>query len=304
MRLPLLRTAIGLVACFAATNSEAQLASAPRPIFFAPLRVTSGLPVREHLLRETLSTELVRSGVYSEAVSAETRSAWTSCVGELNQDTTADQCWIRLGQGQGAQFLVSGGVRGDPSSCVVVLRFTQLETRTSVRKHVRVFEPCSEGAIRADLARAAVTWSARPGDHAGGVGASGRSRSGGTAASQEVARSGRRPGGNASPFRTVAIGSLATAALMSGTAAVLAGRGATRQFGEVDRIGSSSYATESLAAQAEEHADSSRSEARLLTGLSVACATTALLAAIYYSTFSKPTGNFLRQERLCFVNNF
>jgi len=137
-----------------APAARAQRAAPPTAVFFAPLRVDRAFKRQERLLRETLGAGMVATGAFAETVTSETEAVWQDCVRAVNREATTETCWVRLGQGQGADQMVSGEVRGSVKRCTVLLRLTQLETRISIRKHVRQLKPCGEDALLEEIGRA------------------------------------------------------------------------------------------------------------------------------------------------------
>jgi len=127
----------------------------PAPTFFAPLQVEAALEKKEQLLRELLMAGMLATGAFSATVTPETEEAWQQCVRDVNRDSTSEQCWVRLGHGQGARWMVTGQLRGAPKRCHLSLRFTELETRLSRRMHVAVLEPCDDAALTSEIQRGA-----------------------------------------------------------------------------------------------------------------------------------------------------
>ena len=113
-----------------------------RPVFFAPLKLDRKVPAEEEVLRALLSSGMMRTGKYAQTVTAETEASWKECIREVNREANAETCWVRLGQGQGADLLVAGKVKRQRASCVVIVDLTELETRMSVRQHVGIVKPC------------------------------------------------------------------------------------------------------------------------------------------------------------------
>ncbi|MDY0062467.1 MAG: hypothetical protein RBU45_21820 [Myxococcota bacterium] len=123
----------------------------PRPVLFAPLEVPRAFAARERLLRDVVSARMIANGRYTEAVSAQTERQIEGCVRQVNRDGTDESCWIRIGQGQGAQVMVSGEITGSEKSCSISLRRTELETRLTTNKVVRLLAPCGFDALLAEL---------------------------------------------------------------------------------------------------------------------------------------------------------
>lgn len=144
-----------LLVRLAAANAQPAQPQRSRPVLFVPLKITGQLRVPERRLRRTLAASMLSTGRFTESVTAETAGAVQECVRQVNTDANADTCWVRIGQGQGAELMVSGGVEGSAQSCDVDLRLTELETRVSPRVHYTVLEPCSGKALRAEMQRAA-----------------------------------------------------------------------------------------------------------------------------------------------------
>ena len=140
---------------FGAPGVRAQAAPRRAAVFFAPLRVDRAFAPQERLLRETLGAQMVATGAFAETVTAETEAVWQQCVRDVNRESNTETCWVRLGQGQGADLMVSGDVRGSAKRCTLLLRLTQLETRISIRKHVRRLTPCGEDELLDEIGRAA-----------------------------------------------------------------------------------------------------------------------------------------------------
>ena len=144
-------------ASFAPQPAAAQgpAAPTPTPVFFAPLKLPKAMRRHELSLRRLLTARLLATGKFSAAVAAETEQAIQECVRQVNQDANAEQCWVRIGQGQGAEMMVAGDVLGDKRSCDLTLELTMLETRVSPRMHVKHLEPCGPTELRAEMAVAA-----------------------------------------------------------------------------------------------------------------------------------------------------
>ncbi len=132
-----------------AAGAEPAAPKAAVPVFFAPLSAPRALSKHAGVLRELLSARMVATGQFAETVTAEHAQMVQSCIRDANREANAETCWVRLGQGQGAQMMVSGELDGDRKSCSVVLRLTVLETRLTKRKVFETSEPCG----RSDLVR-------------------------------------------------------------------------------------------------------------------------------------------------------
>ena len=131
----------------------------PTPVFFAPLRVAEALGQYEVFLRRTLTARLLATGKYAAAVTAETEEAIRKCVGQVNIDANAEQCWVRIGQGQGAELMVTGEVAGTESSCDIAVQLLELETRVSSRMYVEALSPCAKDRLGAAMDQAALVLS-------------------------------------------------------------------------------------------------------------------------------------------------
>ena len=140
---------------FGAVHASAQPAPAARAVFFAPLEVEPALELDEPLLRDSLAAGMLATGRFAEAASTVTQEALGQCIRQVNRDVNDAACWIRLGQGQGAELLASGRVTGDRRACTLSLRLTELESRLSRRMHVGFVRPCDTPAVLAELGRGA-----------------------------------------------------------------------------------------------------------------------------------------------------
>ena len=153
--LSLLGSALVVVGLTTSVASEAQAPKA-KPVFFVPLKLPRAMRRHELTLRRVLTAKLLGTGRFTAAVSAETERAMQECVGQLNKDANAEQCWVRIGQGQGAEMMVAGDVLGDKRSCDLTVQLTVLETRVSPRMHVKHLEPCGVRDLRAEMGVAAL----------------------------------------------------------------------------------------------------------------------------------------------------
>jgi len=152
---------------------RAQPGAQARPVFFAPLRVAKEVDVDGALLKDALAAEMLASGRFAEAVSAVTEQAVGECIRQVNRDVNDSSCWIRLGQGQGAELMASGKIAGTRRECTVSLRLTELESRLSRHMHVAVVRPCRTAGLLAEMRRGAQALSGNR--RAGGASASIRS---------------------------------------------------------------------------------------------------------------------------------
>lgn len=125
------------------------------PVLFVPLTVDRPFARQEKLLRDLLSARMLATGRFVETVTAETEKQVQECVRSVNREATAETCWVRLGQGQGAEMMVAGGITGDERSCFLTIRLTVLETRVSPRKYVQRIAPCAVASLDAEISRAA-----------------------------------------------------------------------------------------------------------------------------------------------------
>jgi len=144
-----------LVLVTGALPALAEPPPAPTPVFFVPLKVSDALRGHERTLRQTLTARLLATGKFVAAVSTETERAMQECIRSVNRDQNAEQCWVRIGQGQGAEMMVSGELRGSEESCDVSVQLTVLETRVSPRMHVQMLEPCGKRELFSEMGRAA-----------------------------------------------------------------------------------------------------------------------------------------------------
>ncbi|MBM4318964.1 MAG: hypothetical protein FJ125_03170 [Deltaproteobacteria bacterium] len=132
------------------------------PVLFTPIRLDRGIKAKEKLLRAWLSAGMIRSGKYAEAASGDTATQIQQCVKSVNRDDTAETCWIRVGQGQGAQMLVAGEVSGNAKTCSVTIKLVELELRVSPRQHVADLAPCTASALKEEMGRAARVLAGEP----------------------------------------------------------------------------------------------------------------------------------------------
>lgn len=151
----LMATAILLHGLAAPTPAGAQGPAKATAVFFAPLKLPRGLRRHELSLRRLLTARFLATGRFTAAVSAETERAVQECVRQVNKDRNAQQCWVRIGQGQGAEMLVTGDLMGDERACDLSVQLTVLETRVSPRMHVNHLEPCGARELRAEMTVAA-----------------------------------------------------------------------------------------------------------------------------------------------------
>lgn len=138
------------------TAPPAAAEGGPRPVLFVPWTVGPGLTDQEPFLRKLLVARVVATGRYVATASGETAEALQDCVREVNRDTNEETCWVRIGQGQGAELMVTGEVDGDGRACTVSFQLTELETRVSPRLHVARVSPCGPDALVQEMDRAAV----------------------------------------------------------------------------------------------------------------------------------------------------
>jgi len=138
---------LGIAALTVPRAARAEPPPAPRPVFFVPFRLLPSLEAQRKLLEGTLSSELISSRRYVKAVSAQTQATLRECVAGINKDTTAEQCWVRVGQGQGAELMATGSTEGDASACTLSLALTELETRVTTAEQVVLVQPCSVEAL-------------------------------------------------------------------------------------------------------------------------------------------------------------
>ena len=145
-----------ILPCAAPPPARAQ---APKrtPVFFVPLTLPKAMARQELTLRRVLTARLLATGRFTAAVSAETERAMQECVRQVNKDANAEQCWVRIGQGQGADMMVTGDVLGDKRSCDLTVQLTILETRVSPVMHVKHLAPCGLAELRSELGAAALT---------------------------------------------------------------------------------------------------------------------------------------------------
>lgn len=155
--MPTRRSLLAAVATCAVALMVAVPAAAapPRPVFFVPLELPAQHAQQRRFLETTLSSELIGSGAYVKAVSAEAREALHTCIRDVNTEQNSEQCWVRVGQGQGAELMVSGRVDGGAKSCTLTVGLTELETRVTVREHARLLSPCDVASLTAELRVAA-----------------------------------------------------------------------------------------------------------------------------------------------------
>jgi len=133
-----------------------------RPVLFVPWTVGPGLTDQEPFLRKLLVARVVATGRYVAAATGETEEALQDCVREVNRDSNAETCWVRIGQGQGAELMVTGEVDGDGRACTVSFQLTELETRVTPRLHVAKVSPCGPDALIAEMDRAAAALAGPP----------------------------------------------------------------------------------------------------------------------------------------------
>jgi len=100
---------------------------------------------------------MLQTGRFVAAVQADTEAATQRCIRSINRDVNAQQCWVRVGQGQGAELMVTGSLQGDPTSCDLSLELVHLETRVSTRMHVQSLEPCGKRELMREMGPAATT---------------------------------------------------------------------------------------------------------------------------------------------------
>ncbi len=133
--------------------SRAALLPEPAPwaVFFVPLQVDPGLGVAERPLRDGLVATLIRDPRFVEALGPEAEVALRECAARVNTDATAPTCWLRIGQGRGAQLMVTGRVRGTPSACEVTLRLVDLERRVTLRMHHHRRSPCDAAGLEEEF---------------------------------------------------------------------------------------------------------------------------------------------------------
>lgn len=127
----------------------------PTPALFVPLEISAALPLPEDLLRSTLAARMIGTGRYVGALTGRTEATALQCVRSVNRDTTAAECWVRVGQGQGAEVMVTGRIRGEPQRCTLTLELSRLESRITERMHVARVSPCDEDGLLAELERGA-----------------------------------------------------------------------------------------------------------------------------------------------------
>jgi len=136
-------------------QAEPPSSGKPVAVIFVPLTVDHPFARQERLLRDVLSARMIATGRFVETVTAETERHVQRCVKEVNRDVNAETCWVRIGQGQGAEAMVSGEIRGTEDTCSVTLRLTVLETRVTERKHVETLGSCRARELKDEVERAA-----------------------------------------------------------------------------------------------------------------------------------------------------
>lgn len=156
----LLATLLGATLGYASACAWAD--DKPTPVLFVPLKVSAPFAKQEKLLRTALTARMLATGAVTAAVSAETEAAVQECVRGVNRDANAQQCWVRIGQGQGALMMVSAEVDGTERSCTVSGQLTVLETRVSPRMHLQILEPCGRDELLAEMGRAARALAGQP----------------------------------------------------------------------------------------------------------------------------------------------
>ena len=144
-----------LLTCLLVLLAGAPAAANPRSVFFAPLRASPALSSLEPQIRRTLTARMLQTGRFVAAVQADTEAAAQRCIRSVNRDVNAQQCWVRVGQGQGAELMVTGSLQGDPTSCDLSLELVHLETRVSTRMHVQSLEPCGKRELVREMRPAA-----------------------------------------------------------------------------------------------------------------------------------------------------
>lgn len=159
-----------VLVCAAAWSPGPASAQERTAVFFSPLRVDAPFVALEPSLRAALTASMISTGRFAETVSASTEQTVQECVRAVNRDVNAETCWVRVGQGQGAQQLVSGELRGAPNGCTLTLRLTELETRVSVKMHFRTLQRCTNNDLLTEMALAARVLAGEA--VAGGAGAS------------------------------------------------------------------------------------------------------------------------------------
>jgi len=140
-------------------------------VLFVPLKVSPTFVKQEKLLRKALTARMLATGKVTAAVSAETEEAVAKCVRDVNKDANAQQCWVRIGQGQGALMMVTAEIEGTAKGCTVSAQITELETRVSPRMHLKLLDRCGRDDLLAEMARAALVLTGQAGAApAGGMG--------------------------------------------------------------------------------------------------------------------------------------
>lgn len=118
-----------------------------RPLYVHPFVGRGPAAAHAETLQSGLVAKLLASARFVAVASGARAEQVDAVVRDTNRDATQEEEWIRIGQGRGAQLMLSGELTSAAAACSVKVELTDLSSRLVVGSFFRPLPACSAAAV-------------------------------------------------------------------------------------------------------------------------------------------------------------